>query len=254
MRDSRIIHFLLLQITTEKITGTKENLKMINVYYGPSISCPFLLTGQPIQPLLKNLKASQDYLEMLNCPSFVKFCADFFVLQSPFNLEIKIHADGYPVASLNKGQFVSEPTNKANGEGLVSNLLQMFSQGLWLFFAENNCSINMYPPFLHDSKMYGVAGSFDIGTWFRPLSIASIVKEPFSIKEGDPLAYVKFDQDVNLKRVVWDNEAEIIYSQMNNFKTLQRRSSLASLYGRSKLSGLNKKILKIAERCVIDED
>jgi len=226
---------------------------VIDVYYGPSINCPFLLNGQPIEPLMGDLRVSLKSKELLHCPSFVKFCNEYFVLKSPFDLEIRIDQEHGVMADLDNGRFVSNSTIEQGTQTHVDNLLQMLSQNLWMFFASESCSLKIFPPFLHKSKIYGVAGSYDIGSWFRPLSIASIVKEPFSIKEGDPLAYVKFDQDVNLKRVVWDNEAEIIYSQMDNFKTLQGRSSLASLYGRSKLSGMNKKLLKIAERCVIDE-
>lgn len=227
---------------------------MIDVYYGPSISCPFLLTGQPIETLLKNIKRAPPSREILNCPSFVRFCSDVYVLQSPFDIDIVNHNDGYPVARINKDKVISEFTYKDNEKRYAQNLLQMLSQGLWLFFAKESCSINLVPPFLHNSQIYGVAGSYDIGSWFRALSISSIINQPFSIRSGEPLAYVSFNKPVNLKRVIWDFEAEKICDQMVTFKNLEPKNSLSKLYKRSKISGLNKRLLKIAERCVIDED
>lgn len=225
---------------------------MIDVYYGPSISCPFLLNGQPIEPLMGALRVSLKSKELLHCPSFVKFCNEYFVLKSPFDLEIRIDQEHGVMADLDNGRFVSNSTIEQGTKTHVDNLLQMLNQNLWMFFASESCSLKIFPPFLHKSKIYGVAGSYDIGSWFRPLSITSIVNEPFLIKQGDPLAYVSFGKTVNLNRVIWNQEAEIISSQMVGFKQLEAKNSLSKLYHKSKLSGLNKKLLKIAKECVLD--
>jgi hypothetical protein len=76
----------------------------------------------------------------------------------------------------------------------------------WLFFSEDDISIQLTPPYFHKTKASEYAtvlsGEFNISKWFRPIiptfSLWKSSKE-LVLSEEDPLAYVNFITD---KKVV----------------------------------------------------
>ena len=79
----------------------------------------------------------------------------------------------------------------------------------WLFFSDEPLKLRMSAPYYPTSSPVDGAmfafGEFDIGQWFRHLTLdyqIPITAEKFSIKEGQPLAFLEFftDKKINLHR------------------------------------------------------
>jgi len=231
------------------------------VYYGPIINHPFILGWEPLEPLIKNLKNfhTQKTDMILGCPSYAAITSNSYAVKAPCDLsiEIKKGEEGiWPHVYLaggiheDNGINIGAPTFNDLGASkpeLLENVCQFLQDSFLLMFSDAPLELEITPPFLHHGKLFGVAGSFDIGQWFRPLSFSTFCFEDTVIKKGEPIAYIKFKEKIDLKEVRWPIDCQQYSSASLNYKFLVQKQSLSKMYQRFKISKLRKSILEMAE-------
>lgn len=238
---------------------------MKNVYYGPVINHPLILGWEPLDPLIKNLKSfhTEKTDMIMGCPSYAAITSNSYVVKAPCDLsiEIKRSEEGvWPHVYLSGGRNSTEKINVGmitydtggpNAFQPLENICQFLQDSFILMFADAPLELEITPPFLHHGKIFGIAGSFDIGQWFRPISFSTFCFEDTVIKKGEPIAYIKFKEKINLKEVRWPIGCQEYISASLNYKFLVKKQSLAKMYERFKVSKLKKSILEMAEAACV---
>lgn len=250
---------------------------MINVYYGPYASHPALFTWEPLEPLVRSLKEHHEQIgetTMAKCPSFLMEMRNTFVIKSPHNAILRKRGDegsnipptwqidnavnaniafGTPLFH-DRDQTWEDETHILTGapEKIHSITAQTYANGFYTFFADKSLLMTMTPPYLHHGKIFGIAGSFDIGKWFRPLSVATHILDDrtISIRRGEPLAYIRFQttEKVKLNIVHWNDEAERVAAGTMSSKNFYSVKGLDALYRSFVGLGMRKKLLRLAKQ------
>ena len=152
----------------------------------------------------------------MKCPAVTGFHQKFFVIKSPFDLELTYDRNKQDVRISESqkfyDQFVSWRKDEygENERPLFSFLFQ------YMFVADEPVWIETYPAFLHgqpENTQY-IPGSFDIYNWFRPVDFSFQMiddTKPVTIKRGQPLFYLKFNSkklndNFTMKRIEWTDE------------------------------------------------
>ena len=149
----------------------------------------------------------------MKCPAVSNFHNKFYVIKSPFDLELTYDREkGEVKISQDQkffDQFVSWRKDEygENERPLFSFLFQ------YMFVADEPVWIETYPAFLHgqpENTQY-IPGSFDVYNWFRPIDFSFQMLDDtktVSIKRGQPLFYIKFNsknlnENFVMKRIEW---------------------------------------------------
>lgn len=231
---------------------------MINIYYGPRFDHQFNLAWTELKPLAKSLKdynVENNRSYIMACPSYAQELKNKYVIEAPFDIKITpSFADGKPpeviaISGLDCPQIGQGTQYDERQDFFIENLTQFLSDSFYLFFADKSVLLKMTPPFLHHNKIFGIAGSMDVGSWFRSLSFASFVIDEVIIKKGEPLAYVEIDTQEKFKLIPiqWPVDHFIYKHQCLNYKAIQSKASLSTMYQKFKERGLRKKILRLAK-------
>lgn len=123
----------------------------------------------------------------------------------------------------------------------------------WLFFAEESIEIVQTPAYMHNGldRQYGhgVAGSFDISKWLRPIGASYQLwdgESHMSFKKGDPITYINFitDKKVNLVRFEMTDKVYEVASGASNLKAIMPNLPISDLYRRFESSKRNKVIMR----------
>lgn len=174
---------------------------MQDIFWAPIDSNPdFSLAYEMPVPLSQEIPKNLRSTDYFRCPAFTDNLKNIFVLKSPIDAELE----------LDKGNIVHASPNLYNKIlPLQNNILQLKINNL--FFTQKSCKIKMVQPFLHtnDFTKNGntVYGEYDISKWLRPLQAAMIIHSEsakFTIKRGDPFAYVIFDTKEHVKLKPFD--------------------------------------------------
>jgi hypothetical protein len=219
---------------------------LVDVYYGATEDHPFRILQEPLEPLLTSYKegmASYDALgSVTSCPSMIRFMRNRFVIKAPVDITVYQNSEGIVVAynesSVAKeliGAFLTRTDMNDPYSPISQQTLQMLDNDYLLFVSDTPLEMEITPPFLHNSPMFGIAGSFDIGRWVRPVSFASIYLKGVDktyIKRGDPIMYVKFmtEEKVNLHRSYVNSKVLSITRQCVNLKKALPKQSLSKQY------------------------
>jgi hypothetical protein len=124
----------------------------------------------------------------------------------------------------------------------------------WLFFSDESLEIKVTPPYLHntsDSKTGFVAsGSFDIGKWFRPVTLSYILWEgndTLTITKGDPALYIEFltDKKVVFKHFELTEDIHSLALQSIDATFYMRFKPLSYRYKQFVNSHRDKRVLKL---------
>lgn len=221
---------------------------MTKLYFGSITNHPLLLNYIPPQPLLKALKEDLNgpEKEILNCPSYAKMCKDVYVIRSPMDVKAIRDSNGKPRLFFGPQGLTVNVNTSPDKEN--SSIVQMFNEGLYLGIADSrDCEIEITPPYMHNSPLRGIAGSYNAGSWFRPLSMASFITDNFELKRGDAIAYLKVPEGITLEHVIWPESVAPFFMSNVNDKNMNPKVSLKSLYEKFKISGMKSSILRIAE-------
>jgi hypothetical protein len=236
---------------------------MTTVYIGTLPDHPLSVFGPRLEPLAKHLRehyrkvGSDVDNTMYLCPAFTDAMKNTFVVPAPVDLECML-VDGVPTvrnaAYLNdnsgfgvqgKNYVSSQPTTNNVG-GFSKRSLQLLHDNYMFPVADAPTKVWYSPPFLHESPINGFFGVYDISKWARPLGFVVNVDRDMVIKEGEPLAYLRFETQGPLTikystlsdRFLRTNHPALL------FKNIRKNRPLQHLYERFAQSGKMKTLLR----------
>ena len=152
------------------------------------------------------------------CPASSNFLKNFFVVKSPFDVEIKYFREEKRIWVSQKQGFVDHMVDpRFNNEQYTDTDKALCSVLVsYMFVADEPVWLEVYPPFLHGEvkNTRFISGTFDIHSWQRPVDFTFEIlndKKSIKIKENQPLYYVRFvskkpNDNFNLKRLKWTEE------------------------------------------------
>ncbi len=220
------------------------------VAYGSHYKHPYRILLDEPERLTKSIKkeyAKYDVTGLLQCPSIADTIKDYYVINAPCDLLIKItKGKSHKVFNTSADPHVLMVDESGEDVKKHPNAIQWLGDFYLCMFAPTETILTLYPPFMHKSDIFGVAGSFDISKWFRPISFSSIYKgDPIEIKEGEPMAYLTFNKQVKFKRFTVTEPMVSIADSCLGLKVHSPRASLAYSYERFKINRYNKQIMKL---------
>jgi len=177
-----------------------------------------------------------------------------YCLKSPFDIDITYDENDSPVGERADWFYFRERSyeNRINVELDLG----------WIFFCEESLIIEQTPPYSHNTSFaeYGMSstGSFDIGSWFRPVMASFILwegKNRFVVKENEPLAYLRFltNDTINLKQFELTQKivdlAEACVHSPNYYKPML---PLVSRYKKFTENKINQIVIKEIKNNLID--
>lgn len=239
---------------------------MTNVFYGANEEHPLRILQPKLEPLLTSFKSYMSNYDaikaILSCPSMVGFMRNRFVISAPVDITIYQNQEGVVVAynesSANK-ELLGAHMTKTDPDDILSGFsnqtLQMLDNNYLFLIADEPLEIELTPPFLHESPMFGIAGSFDIGKWVRPISFAGVYlkgTEKTYIKRGDPIAYVKFmtDSKVSLHHCYINDKVMSLSNQCVNLKSSLPKQSLEKQYKFADSISVMKTAIREVKSCI----
>lgn len=131
----------------------------------------------------------------MKCPAFVKYVDQTWVIKSLIDIELvwddvnKVLNSNLPPMAHNAMVRVHWGDFDPNTDRPIIAINSSF-----LFVADEEVWVDFLPPYNHlDPKWRLMPGSFNIGTWFRPVvPTFEMFDNRIEIKRGQPLAYIKF--------------------------------------------------------------
>jgi len=211
-------------------------------------------------PLLKHI----DYKEFFGpfvskCPAIVDDLKNIFVIKSPIDISITVNSKGVIVSvEGQKREFSKIFLGDHQGKVGIHQLSMAY-----LFFAEKSLIATQLPAYYDTNSFVEntimISASFDIGRWFRPAGKPALMFKPgertISIKEGDPLMYVKFNTDEKVRLIEFDNtefEQQEEHSPVQSCVRLKEHSStfmsLERCYEYFERFKMRNRILKVIKR------
>lgn len=166
---------------------------------------------EPPSRFLPAKDTSRDGKSHFSCPAVRAISEGYFVIKSPFSLQLRFRKVGeeihvvpiFPFTSLSerllRDLLVLEPVD--TWRSLRFPILQLPSP--YLFLADTPMYIEQVHPFLSESSCFNwrlIPGKFDIYAWQRPLNWAvewDIDGGDLVIRTGEPLYFVRFCREDN---------------------------------------------------------
>lgn len=239
---------------------------MPTVYWSPwypeeSLYTTYHLLYENPDPLLTDIKPFQNKDNKgdnwYQCHAFLGSVKNTFILRFPMSVSFAIDKE-FGIVALKQDDFQMMPFVGIKGasrvDGYTINLVNN-----WIFWSDEPLLITSTPSYLHEPTYAGyyVPGSFNINSWFRPLEAALQLHkgtEVFSIKRGDPFAYVKFhtDEPVILKRFDLTPKIRQISYDCINYKRHNAHRGLPYLYEKFRGNGLNKLLSREIQNNLMD--
>lgn len=224
-------------------------MESINVYWSNytnpervSRQALFLDEWKPLLPNILNINKG----EYGPCKGLHSVFKNTFYIEHPKDLSFKIDRSLSSDTLLEDGWIYLE--NPAKNKKITFHYdLQ------WLFFAEEPVEIVQTPAYMHNTidRAYGhgVAGSFDISRWLRPIGASYQLwddKDEMVFKKGDPITYLNFltDKKVNLIRFEMTDKIYEVASGSANLKGILPNLPMSDLYSRFESSKRNKVVMK----------
>lgn len=236
---------------------------MTTVYIGTLPDHPLRLFGPNLVPLAKSLRdhyratGSDIDNNMFLCPAFTDAMRNTFVITAPVDMEFSIqdsvptvrnasYLSDQPAFNLHGKNYISHEPTSSNTGGQSYKSLQFLHDNFIFPVADAPTRAWYMPPFMHDTKINGFFGVYDISKWARPIGFVVNVENSFVIKEGDPLAYIRFETDGPLKIKYSEMPEDILRTNFPAllFKNIKKNRPLANLYDRFARSGKMKIILR----------
>lgn len=220
------------------------------VAYGSHYKHPYRILLDEPERLTKSIKkeyAKYDVTSLLQCPSIADTIKDYYVINAPCDLLIKVtRGKSHKVFNTSADPHILMVDQLEEDIKGTPNAIQWLGDFYLCMFAPNKTILNLYPPFMHKSDVFGIAGSFDISKWFRPISFSSVYTgNPIEIKKGEPMAYVTFNKQVKFKRFTVTEPMVNIANSCLSLKSFSPKASLAYSYERFKINRYNKQIMKL---------
>lgn len=187
------------------------------------------------------------------CKSFINETQNLYAFKSPIDMNVAIN-DGY-VENLGDQTFNIFSTRP----GTVLNRKYLNVGIFYYLFCEEPLKISLVPPYMHNGGFskngFVVPGSFDISSWYRPLTVTVELFENesiFTAKRGDPMFYVNFKEPVKFVWYEMTSELLEITASTGYFRHVLKNQPLENLYERFANSGVKKRTLKIIKKNIIE--
>lgn len=216
----------------------------------PECIKPLIPKGyKPFKHLSTEVTAARKGIIFLKCPAHTDFLKNTFIFCAPFDITIDLEID----KTTDSIKVFCENLTQEMFEHLIDIRFLRDDQGIskypligidWLttFTTADSTMIQLLPAFMHRNefteKTTVIPGEFDISKWTRPVELVFEIrsnKEHIVIKQGDALAYIKFQSEESIKLVEqatpWDEIVECNKIRLaDKFRPLQERyASLAEV-------------------------
>jgi hypothetical protein len=199
------------------------------------------------------------------CPAMVDELKNTFALRSPLDLHIDFSPDFTRPRCFNETyspellqQFINEPN---------PHRIFQLSYAQVVMFCEDSLTMTQLHPYYEDNEftdsVMGVSGTLDISSWLRPVQPGfkfKSKKHVLNIKDGDALAYYRFntDEPVVLKRFdakgLYSDRASVMQGCLTfkDHKPQRHTYSLKASYEAFKRARYNKKTMKYIKENLLD--
>ena len=224
----------------------------INVYWAVeefrNPSLPLLVTSP--EPVVSNFAKNNKNNEYIKCPSFAREFNNTFLFRAPHDFRLNIDPNNMSL-SPEYQPFVScrNPQTKQYSSTLPQTIL----------FSDESLEMSQIPSSLHFNDFINninlFPGRYNIGKWFRPLSMDFILKTPnIKIKKDDTLFYLKFhtDKKINFINFKYSESIDQIKESCLNLKFTQPGYGLKAIYDRFTRAGHHKRLLKEIKKNITD--
>lgn len=192
---------------------------------------------------------------MIRCPIFTGWMKNTFIFRSPYDIEMGATKDGrirldYPKVR-DKKEFMSDAYGKhKNGE--MRDVVELNDIDVATYFCEQELVMEVTSPALEKENLPVIPCKMDIGSWARSFHVAlfTVHKKIFHIKEGQPLAYIRFMTDEPVKVVDIDASADLdkMLKSVAQIRKVTIRRPLKSLYKLFHQSGMQRRIVEEVKR------
>ena len=161
--------------------------------------------------------------EFKRCPANKQFLKNFWMIRSPFDVELNINRKD-DTCRINQNQrFFDAFIFVRWGQYTETDLMSVSFSFQYMFVADEPVWIELYPAFLHGepNNTRLISGTFDIYNWQRPVDFSFEVlddQKPIMVKRGQPLFYVRFlsnklNDDFKLQEIEWTDELLKLYKR-----------------------------------------
>lgn len=221
----------------------------------------FLEAEEP-SPLVKNIDTNIKNSGYNLCPAARSYMQNTYVVRSPINFCLTYDTKGPIIQTNDYNQTFFD--KMIADTALADNVLQIVFP--FSYFSDKPIKVTQISPYMHNKKsgvitQHGslLSGEFDIGKWFRNLSVALYLNEDqgvIDIKKGDILFYIKIDTSEKIKFHKYYPSRELfdIYDMLQNGlvnKPKTKVNSLLQNYNIFSKNSVNKKILKIIKNNLV---
>lgn len=230
----------------------------VTVYWSPwhdpkTYAEHFLSYLDPVKVLdsLKENKNSENKLDnFFNCPAFVNSVKNTYLFSAPADADIYVE-DGLMKMDVDLSRAYDPNTVIFKQPSLLNSYTIRYNAN-YIFFAEEELYVHSTPPYLHRTEIsnhgYYVPGTMDISSWFRPLEYAYQMwpgHNKFKVNQDDPLMYVNFltDENIKLKKFFLTPELAELSMSCVRLKYRRRERNLLKLYEIFKSSKIRDRIL-----------
>lgn len=194
--------------------------------------------------LLKELTQARQTSNYMNCPAFVDYCRNTYVIKAPFDLTITVDATSkhMEVTGTNQAYFEEFFRNRGD-ERSDTDPYMVTAPPRYLFYSFDSVEMESMPAFLQANQSLEnanlIPGRFNIGKWMRPVEFTFELKDhkkTIHVKRGDALFYVRFtstknpQEKVTLERVVMTKEMTYAIQGCVRTKDAIPKLTLPALY------------------------
>ena len=209
-----------------------------------------------IREMVSNKNKNSSDNNFLRCPAVTDLTKNLFVIKSPLATSASFIVEDGMVSKNMQGSrkwVINRPPN------IKENLLTSYLHPMVLF-AEEDVEVMLTDPYFSqaDHKAWGavIPGIYNCGSWFRPIQMEFNVWPGItqvSLKEGEPMAYIKFFTEKNIvfKRFTMTEELVSLAKSCSSAGWWEPKVPLAKRYARFKQSKRDKFVLEIIKKNLI---
>lgn len=187
------------------------------------------------------------------CPAAINELRRTFVVRSGLPINITYN-DNVLEVNGHEDHIARELVVPLSDDGILFN----FGPGL-LLFSDQRVNITQTPCYHHKSPLdhvYSPSGTYDIGSWFRPLvtPVVNSNHKSMNIRRGDPIYYFRVNTDEKIKLKQFELSPKLTQYAMDSisYKLIQNNKTLNALYEAFNVSKRRNLVLSEIKKNLID--
>tara|TARA_S200002703_G_scaffold127255_1_gene113876 strand:- start:10 stop:762 length:753 start_codon:yes stop_codon:yes gene_type:complete len=227
-------------------TNNNGNINNDLLFNSPKPLLQYLKKTYPLSPLRSpNPNETSPVANYFQCPAATNYLKNIYIIESPvdFTLEIDKNNPKNPI------MFYCA-LDMLKLRSFIDSFFEL-SYFCTFFTEEKNLKIELINPSFHNTDFSRnttiFEGSYNIGKWFRGIHPNFVLhKSKINVKKGEPLYYIKFNTDKNIKFKNYNLSPELIKLESNNvkYKHIISKTPLSKLYSLFISKNYHKRILK----------